>query len=450
MQGEDRLALSQKERDRLREIHAVIRGRLKTAEAAAHLGLSRRQVRRLLKRVKGQGDGGVLHGLRGRPSNRKIGAGVRDKAMKLLAGEAYHDFGPTLASEHLARIGIQASRETVRGWMVQAGLWRARREKVVAVHVWRQRRAAFGELVLMDTSDHDWLESRGPAIDLVAMIDDATSRLWARFVASNSTAENLRTLGGWLKRYGRPLALYTDKHSIFRTNRSRQYIEQYGVPPPTDFTAALEELRIEWIPAHSPQAKGRVERAFETLQDRLLKEMRIARVCDLEAANRFLEENFIPFWNRRFTRAPRSPHNAHRPVGSFQLDSVLCHRYERVVTADYTLSVDGQRWGLGREHVRPGLRHARVLVELRLDGSAWIRHRGHHLPLRSLPTATPPTASPSGLRPPGPAARPKPPAGKWRPPKDHPWRKQIHADITKQLAKRTPLLGGKADTSTLR
>jgi hypothetical protein len=304
--------------------------------------------------------------------------------------------------------------------------------------------------VLMDTSDHDWLESRGPAIDLVAMIDDATSRLWARFVASNSTAENLRTLGGWLKRYGRPLALYTDKHSIFRTNRSRQYIEQYGVPPPTDFTAALEELRIEWIPAHSPQAKGRVERAFETLQDRLLKEMRIARVCDLEAANRFLEENFIPFWNRRFTRAPRSPHNAHRPVGSFQLDSVLCHRYERVVTADYTLSVDGQRWGLGREHVRPGLRHARVLVELRLDGSAWIRHRGHHLPLRSLPTATPPTASPSGLRPSGPAARPKPPAGKWRPPKDHPWRKQIHADITKQLAKRTPLLGGKADTSTLR
>jgi len=446
MQGEDRLALSQKERDRLREIHAVIQRRLKTGEAAAHLDLSRRQLRRLVQAVRQHGDRAVVHGLRGRPSNRKIRAGVRAKAVKLLSGPAYHDFAPTLACEHLARIGIQVSRETVRAWMMQAGLWTARREKLKAIHVWRERRAAFGELVLMDTSDHDWLEHRGTRIHLVAMIDDATSRLWGHFVSSNSTAENLRTLGGWLERYGRPLALYTDKHSIFQTNRSAEYVELHGAPPPTHFTAALEELRIEWIAAHSPQAKGRVERAFQTLQDRLLKEMRIAGVCSLEDANTFLEDHFIPFWNARFTRPSRSAHDAHRPLGAFKLESVLCHRHERVVTADYTLSVEGQRWALSRQHVRPGLRHSRVLVELRLDGTAWLRYRGHHLPLRSLqsPASAP---SPSGLRPPGLAAKPLTiPRKKYHPTHGHPWRQSIRL----HMLKRTLLSGAKADISTLR
>jgi hypothetical protein len=204
----------------------------------------------------------------------------------------------------------------------------------------------------MDTSDHDWLEGRGPRLYLIAMIDDATSRLWGRFVESDSTAENLLTLRGWLERQGRPLALYTDKNTIFQAPRWAELIDRYGPPAPTHFAAALEELRTEWIPAQSPQAKGRVERLFETLQDRLVKEMRIAGIDSAEQADRYFRETFIPFWDERFTVAPRSSHNAHRPLGSFRLDSVLCRRFERKVATDYTLRLSGQRWLIPRAHVR--------------------------------------------------------------------------------------------------
>lgn len=438
MAGEDLLALSQRDRDRLRELHGVIRGRQKLCEAARHLGLSRRQTRRLVRRVEREGDKGVLHRLRGRPSNRAIPERLRERAVGFLSQERYRDFAPTLAAEHLERIGIRVSRETVRGWQTQAGLWRVRRQQVDVVHVWRERRSAFGELVLMDTSDHDWLEGRGPRLYLIAMIDDATSRLWGRFVETDSTEENLRTLRGWLELYGRPLALYTDKNSIFQTARSAEQIDRDGPPPPTHFGAALEELRVEWIPAHSPQAKGRVERSFDTLQDRLVKEMRIAGMCSAEQADRFFRERFLPFWNERFTKPPRSSHNAHRPLGSLRLDSVLCKRHPRQVTSDYTLSLHGQRWLIPKAHVQPGLRKSLVLVEQRLDGSSWVRYRGRHLPLHPLPAA----ASPSGLRPPGLAAKPRrlpPPTPK--PGLDHPWRKPFS---------RTLLLCGKADTSTLR
>jgi DNA-binding Lrp family transcriptional regulator len=437
------LALSQRDRDRLKEIHAVIRRRQQVGEAARHLSLSRRQVRRLVRRVEREGDRGVIHRLRGRPSNRAIPERVRERALALLSREQYRDFAPTLAAEHLGRIGIEVSRETVRGWQTRAGLWKVRRQTVEAVHVWRERRGAFGELVLMDTSDHDWLEGRGPRLYLIAMIDDATSRFWGRFVESDSTVENLRTLRGWLERYGRPLALYTDKNTIFQTPRSAELVDRYGPPAPTHFAAALEELRIEWIPAHSPQAKGRVERLFETLQDRLVKEMRIARIDSAETADRYLRETFLPFWDERFTVAPRSSHNAHRPLGAFRLDSVLCHRFERKVSTDYTLRLNGRRWLIPRAHVQPGLRHSRVLVEQRLDGSSWVRYRARHLPLQPLP---PPAASPSGLRPPGLAAKPTPPKKAWHPPNNHPWRQSCRL----HMLKRSLLLGARADISTLR
>ena len=443
MAGEDVLALNQRDRDRLKELHAVIRGRQKVGEAARHLRLSPRQVRRLVRRLKREGDHAVVHRLRGRPSNRRIPEQVRERALGLLAREEYRDFAPTLAAEHLGRIGIHVSRETVRSWQTEAGLWKPRKQRIEAIHVWRERRSAFGELVLMDTSDHDWLEGRGPRLYLVAMIDDATSRLWGRFVESDSTAENLRSLRGWLERYGRPLALYTDKNTIFQTPRSAELVDRYGPPPPTDFGAALEELRIEWIPAHSPQAKGRVERLFDTLQDRLVKEMRIAGIGSAEQADRYLREQFLPFWNERFTVVPKSSRDAHRELRSFRLDSVLCHRFERVVSADYTLRLNGDRWLIPRAHVQPGLRRSRVLIEQRLDGSSWVRYRGRHLPLQLAP---PPAASPSGLRPPGPAAKPKLPAKAWHPPKDHPWRQACRL----HMLKRTLLPGAKADIPTLR
>lgn len=438
MAEEGVLALSQRDRDRLRELHALVRRELRSGQVAQRLGLSTRQVRRLAKRVRAEGDSGVIHRLRGRASNRRLDAKLRERALRLLRRPEYSDFGPTLGAEHLARRGLVVSRETVRRWLIEEGTWRARRQGVEQIHTWRERRAAFGELVLMDTSDHDWLEGRGPRLSLVAMIDDASSRMRARFFEHDTTDANLRTLRGWLERHGRPLALYTDRDSIFVTPRTREQVDHWGPAPPTDFEAALNELGIEWIPAYSPQAKGRVERLFGTLQDRLLKELRIARVRSLEGANRFLDEFFLEYWQQHFTVPPREPRDAHRPLGKVDLDSVLCRREQRQVTSDYTLSVHGQRWAIPREQVLPGLRKARVLVEERLDGSRWVRFRGHHLGLRPVAAA-----SPSGLRPPGIAAKPKRKLAPWpKPGADHPWRQA--------WSKRSLLLGSKADIPTLR
>ena len=369
MAGEDVLALNQRDRDRLKEFTRSSRGGRGWVRRPSHLGLSRRQARRLVRRVEREGDRGVLHRLRGRPSNR---ASLRATQPRrgLLTQERYRDFAPTLAAEHLARIGIRVSRETVRGWQTQAGLWKARRQKIEVVHVWRERRASFGELVLMDTSDHDWLEGRGPRLYLVAMIDDATSRLWGRFVETDSTEENLRTLRGWLELYGRPMALYTDKNSIFQTARSAEQIDRDGPAPPTHFGAALEELRIEWIPAHSPQAKGRVERSFDTLQDRLVKEMRIAGVCSARPSRPLLPRALPSILERALRQAAPKLSQRPSPLGPFQLDSV-CETPPAQGQVRLHAGLDGDR-GSSQSPRRAGLRKSNVLVERRLDGTSWV------------------------------------------------------------------------------
>jgi len=214
----ERIALSQRERDRLRVLQDVQQGHLTQVEAAVRVKLSDRQVRRLLVRIGEQGDRAVIHGLRGPPSNRRLAAPFEQKILARLR-QRYADFGPTLAAEHLAKDGFRLSRETLRKWMTKADLWRPRSRRVKVVHVWRERRASFGELVMQDSSPFRWLEERGPACQLIALIDDATSRIWARFTEHDTTEENLRTLQGWLRRYGRPLAHYTDQNSIFRTTR---------------------------------------------------------------------------------------------------------------------------------------------------------------------------------------------------------------------------------------
>lgn len=435
---EERIALSQKERDRLRVLHEVEGKHLRQREAAEQLQLSVRQVRRLLRRVKRQGDRGLIHRLRGRPSNRKTPAAVRQRILGEVR-ERYGDFGPTLASEHLARQGLGVSRETLRQWLIQAGLWKPRRQRVEAVHVWRERRASFGELVMMDSSEYRWLEERGPTLQLIAMIDDATSRFWGRFVEHDSTEENLRTLGEWLRCCGRPVALYTDRGSVFTVNPLPPLDEQLaGEPARSQFGRALQELGIEWIAARSPQAKGRIERLFGTLQDRLVKEMRLGGVSTIEQANRFLQEQFVLDWEQRFTVAPRQSRDAHRPLGrEHRLEQILSVREARSVANDYTVRWHGQRCGIPRAEVRPGLRGARVQIERRLDGSAWVRFRNGYLSLVRCPTATPAlAASPSGLRPPGLAAKNKRKT-KYVPPPTHPW-------------KRTLLLCRKPDISTLR
>src|ERR1700693_2916202 len=307
----ERIAMSQRERDRLRVLQEVKQNHLTQVEAAQRLKVTDRHVRRMLIRIGEHGDGGIVHGLRGRPSNRKLGARLQRKILARVR-HRYADFGPTLAVEHLAQDGLAVSRETLRKWMIQQQLWCPRRQRVKAVHVWRERRACFGELVMQDSSPFRWLEHRGPACQLIALIDDATSRIWTRFVEHDSTAENLRTFQGWLRRYGRPLAHYTDKNSIFRTAGPGTLPEQLrGAKARSQFGRALQDLGIEWIAAQSPQAKGRIERLFETLQDRLVKEMRLAEINTLEAANHFLDRRFLPEWEQRFTVAPRHPRNAH-------------------------------------------------------------------------------------------------------------------------------------------
>src|SRR6266850_3912373 len=436
----ERMALSQRERDRLRVLQDVQQGHLTQVAAAQRIKITDRQVRRLLLRLREQGDRAVIHGLRGRPSNRKFAAPFEQKILARVR-QRYADFGPTLAAEHLAKEGLPVSRETLRKWMTKAAFWRPRSQRVKKIYVWRERRAGFGELVMQDSSPFRWLEERGPACQLIALIDDATSRVWARFTEHDTTEENLRTFGEWLRRYGRPLAQYTDKNSIFRTAAPALLGEQLrGEKARSHFGRALGELGIEWIAAHSPQVKGRIERLFETLQDRLVKEMRLSGIDSLPGANHFLEMRFLPEWEQRFTVVPRQSRNAHRPLGSeHRLEEILSVRVGRKMGEDHTVSWDGNRWGLLREEVCAGLRGAAVDIERRLDGSHWLRYRGRYLHLRPCPEPVRCSASPSGLRPPGLAEQiPRP---KYNVPADHPWRRPW---------KRTFLSGEKPDISTLR
>ena len=432
----ERIALSQRERDRLRVLQDVQQGHLTQVEAAARVKLSDRQVRRLLLRLREQGDRAVIHGLRGRPANRKFAASFEQKILARVR-QRYADFGPTLAAAHLAKEGLPVSRETLRKWMTKAAFWRPRSQREKKIHVWRERRSSFGELVMQDSSPFRWLEERGPACQLIALIDDATSRMWARFTEHDTTEENLRTFGGWLRRYGRPLAHYTDKNSIFRTTRPAAIPEQLrGEGARSQFGRALSDLGIEWIAAQSPQAKGRIERLFETLQDRLVKELRLAGIDTLEAANHFLETRFLPEWEQRFTVLPRNPRNAHRRLGrEHRLEEILSVRGARKVAQDHTISWEGSRWGVPREEVCAGLRGAPVEIERRLDGSHWLRFRGRYLRLRHCPEPVPRAASPSGLRPAVLAANPLSRTYKSALP-NHPWR--------------TFQYGRKPDISTLR
>lgn len=441
----ERIALNQRERDRLRVLHEVEQGHLTQVEAERQLGLTDRHIRRLLVRLRQQGDGVLVHGLRGRPSNRRLPARFAQRVVARVR-QRYADFGLTLAAEHLAEDGLGVSRETLRKWLLAAGLWRARPKRVHAVHVWRERRACFGELVIQDSSPYRWLEDRGPASHLIALIDDATSRIRGRFAEHDTTEENFRAFEGWLRRWGRPVALYTDRDSIFQPAGPPSVEEQLrGQPARTQFGRALAELGVEWIPAYSPQAKGRIERLFETLQDRLVKEMRLAGIETIEEANWFFETRFLPQWEERFTVAPRRPRDAHRPLGrEHRLEEILSVRVARSVAQDHTVKWQGARWGVRRADVCAGLRGARVEIERRLDGSHWLRFRGRYLPLVACPAAVPTSLTPFGLRPSGVSDKTKPnpkPKTKYRPPPDHPWRKPW---------KRTFLLCRKPDISTLR
>jgi len=410
--------MTQAERDRLVALKKAKKKLITQKQAAEEIGVTERQVRRLLRKLRRKGDRAVIHELRGRTSNRKLPAKMEQRAMTVLSDPVYRGFGPTLAAEYLhKRHQITVSKETVRQWMAKAELWQAGRRRLVEVHPWRQRRSRWGELVQWDTSVHDWLEGRGEQIYLISMIDDATSRLLARFVRHDSSAENMRLLWAYVERFGRPRAFYTDKAGMFqvavKTKRQEQR-EGRDRPemPPTQIARALSELGIVWIPAHSPQAKGRVERQFLTAQDRLVKGMRVAGVRNIEDANAYLEKEYLPWWNQTLSVAPADAADAHRPVGKeSDLAAILSHVEQRQVTNDYTLRYRGKIFQIDRLDIRVGMRKAMVRVEERLDGTIAVRFQDTYVRIRrcsppgccephppSTTQATPP-------RPPGQAKR---------------------------------------------
>ena len=398
--------MTQRDRDRLVVLKKAQKKLITQRQAAGELQVSERQVRRLLGKLKDQGDRGLIHGLRGRSSNRKVSESDREKAVRILSQQEYRDFGPTLAGEYLRKKhGVKIGREALRQIMIAAGLWRSRRQKVEEVHQWRQRRSARGELVQWDTSTHDWLEGRGERMYLIHMIDDATSELTARFVNSDSTGENMRMVWSYVEKHGRPVAVYTDKASLFQVTPkvSRHWSKAERDPqnmPPTQIGRGLRELGIGWIPAHSPQAKGRVERSFATAQDRLVKGMRIAGVTTMEGANRYLEEEFVPWWNQHLAVAPANATDAHRPLGpEHDMVSALSHVETRQVASDYTIRCEGKIYQIARGGVVAGLRGANVRVERRLDGSLAARFREKILELKECSPATSKTATKTVAKP---------------------------------------------------
>ena len=376
------VSMSDRESERLTVLSEVRSGRLRVCDACTLLSLKRRQVFRLLARLQQEGAAGVVSRRRGKPGNHRRPAALRRLAVSLVRTH-YSDFGPTLAAEMLAeRHGCEVSRETLRQWMVADGLWRARKRRRRAVHQPRRRRDCLGDLVQIDGSDHAWFEARGQRCTLLAFIDDATSRaLHLRFVPGESTFEYFRSVRAYLQTHGKPVAFYSDKHGIFRVNRGE------GGGRLTQFGRAMADLTIGTICADSPQAKGRVERAFGTLQDRLVKALRLAGISTLEAANAWLP-GFVADYNRRFACPPASPRDLHRPLGTADdLDAILVCRERRTVT--HSLSVQWKRTLLLLEPTPLASSLARQTVEVveAPDGRLTVQSGGVSLAFRTIKPA---------------------------------------------------------------
>jgi Helix-turn-helix domain len=374
----DRIPMSQKERDVLKILHAVQSGDRSQAEAARLLDLSTRQLRRLQRKLQAHGDQAIVHGLRGQPSNHRSDAAFQGSVLDAYR-QRYADFGPTFASEKLAEEGLVVGPQTLRRWLLAAGLWQPRRRREQH-RSRRPRRACFGELVQLDASVHDWLEGRGEELVLISMIDDATNVILARFYPAGTTEAHLDLVGRWLRRHGRPLACYTDRHSIFEPQDKGRALPDAE----TQFGRALRELGIELIRAHSPQAKGRIERSFGTAQDRWVKELRLAGVTTCQGANEVLER-LLPAHNRRFRKEARQQADAHRPLGpGHDLAAILSIQEQRVVANDYTIRFRNRFYQLLKP-IYPGERGGRVVIEQRLDGTRAIRFGAHYLKYEEIP-----------------------------------------------------------------
>jgi len=388
--GEGILAMSSAERERLVVIGQVASRVLRQGLAAERLGLCVRQVKRLVRAYRERGDAGLVSRRRGQTSNRRLGAGVTARVKGFLL-DKYRDFGPTLAAEKLAELeGIAVSRETVRRLQIELGVWKPKRRRHKRVFQLRERRPRFGELIQIDASPHDWFEGRGRRCALIVFIDDATGRLTAlQFAPCETTRAYLRALRSHVVAHGCPLAFYSDRHGIFRVNAK----DPVGGDGKTEFGRVAERLRIELITALTPQAKGRVERANQTLQDRLVREMRLRGISTIEEAQAFAP-TFMARWNARFALAPRDGEDAHRPWkhGLDALDETLARREERTLSKALTFSVGGAVHCVKTSGPGIALRGAKVTLLHFLEGDMHVRYKNRSLSftrVRSLPTPSP-------------------------------------------------------------
>lgn len=413
MDEEGTLHMSREEARRLSLVQQVLDRRIRQRHAAEIVGVSVRQVRRWVQRVRAAGPAGIVHRLRGRPSNRRLSA-TRKRQVLARYRERYLGFGPTLAQEKLReRDRLIVSRETLRQWLREAGLWQ-RQRRPAPPHVWRERKAARGEMVQLDGSHHDWLEGRGPRLVLMAYIDDATSEVFARFYDYEGTMPAFESFYGYTIRHGLPQSLYCDRHGAYWSRAKLSLEDELAgrEAPQTQFERALTQLGVEVIWAGSPQAKGRVERLFRTFQDRLIKELRLAGISTRAAANRFLQR-YLPTYNRRFSRAPRVSTDLHRPAPApGRLRRILARHTRRTLRQDHTLTYQGQGYVLTPSW--RGRRPTQVTVVEQFDGTRLICHEEQVLAAREI--APPPRVT--ERRVPWPSRH----RAVVIPQRDHPWR----------------------------
>jgi hypothetical protein len=371
------LTMSNAEITRLEVMQRLSDKRLRQFEASRMLGISVRQIKRLFRAYKARGPSGLVSRRRGKPSNNQLDDQTLQKAIDLIC-EHYRDFGPTLAHEKLTeKHDLRLSRESVRGIMIAEGWWKPKRAKKPPVHQMRERRACFGELVQIDGSDHDWFEGRAPRCTLLVYIDDATGQLgelW--FVPEETFFGYCEASRHYFERFGKPVAFYSDKHGIFRVNQPRPLGITSGL---TQFGRAMQELDVEIICANTPQAKGRIERANQTLQDRLVKELRLQGISDIDSANAYLNE-FREDYNQRFAVEPRSTHNAHRPLlESENLDLILTHQKTGTLSKNLTMQSKGVIYQIRSNRPDYALRNAQVTVSENAKGEVTILYKNNPL-----------------------------------------------------------------------
>jgi transposase len=407
------LLMSKKERLRKVVLEGVREGRLTVQAASDRLGVSYRQARRIWQRFRALGDPGLIHQGRGRPSNRAKPAPLREKAI-VRYREQYQGFGPTLACEKLAEEGIVLHHETLRRWLIAERLWAGSKLKV-RHRSYRERKARFGELVQLDGSLHRWFGKDFPEACLLNMVDDATGRTLSWMTEHESTEGGMRILKRWIERFGVPLALYTDKHTIYQSPREPTLEEALaGEEPFTAFGLACHKLGIKIITAHSPQAKGRVERKHGVFQDRFHKELALRAIQTIPAANALLQNGFVEDLNRRFAVPPADPADAHRPLAVGEtLAGIFCWEEKRSVQNDFTLRHNNRWYQITHDNRLLPKPKNRVTVRTLLDKTVelWFKNqRLHFVPIEGKPGK------------PKPERKPKPiPA--YHPPPNHPWRK---------------------------